>query len=725
MKRCCATWAVVSLLGIACLSAAQTSESGDSQATPFSLRCFAPDRRAVQRQFENALVGAASAERLRGWHELLGSEPHCTGTDGDLKVIDSLARSFREMGLETEVHWIWPYLSRPVAAELEILAPDPVALDLTEPPLDGDPYSTHPALTFPWNGMSGSGEAVGEVVYANYGRKEDFARLKELGIDVKGKIALARYGRNFRGYKAKFAEAAGAVGLIIYTDPADSGYMRGLMYPEGGWANERQVERGSITTLPYPGDPLTPGEPATENAKRLDPDKIDLPRIPVQPVSWSNAHEIMKRMKGAGVPDEWQGALPLPYRVTGGPDLRVRLKVQQKRDFIKTANVVARLPGAELPDEWIILGCHHDAWAFGAADPLAGTMVLVEAARCFADLAKQGLRPRRSILFGAWGAEEQGVVGSTEWVEAHKEELSRSAVMYINLDMASMGPLFNASGTPTLKQLVLDASMVVPQARQPDKSVFQDWSMRAKATGREAEPGVPRVGSMGGGSDHMGFYFHVGVPCMGMGGGGSRGTSYHSNYDNLHWYRKVVGEDYEPALMVTRVVSVTASRMANADLLPIDVAGYAQAMRDHLVEIKKKIDEAKLSVDLASLTLSLDEFETEARESRDAMTGWVGSGPSFDTLRQSLNAVIRSLERQWLTDEGLPGRPWYRSVFMAPDEDAGYASWPLPELRRAVERRDTDAAADACIALSDRLKAIQGQLNWARQHLHGKTPGIR
>ncbi len=701
--------AAVSAAGIATVLLAQPVDAGDSQATPFSLRCFAPDRRAGEIQFEQALVATASAERLRAWHELLGSEPHCTGTDGDLKVIDSLARSFREMGLEVEVHWIWPYLSRPVAAELEIIAPDRVALDLTEPPLDGDPYSTHPALTFPWNGMSGSGEVQGEVIYANYGRKEDFARLKELGVDVKGKIALARYGKNFRGYKAKFAEEAGAAGLIIYTDPADSGYMRGLMYPEGGWANERQVERGSITTLPYPGDPLTPGSPATEHATRLDPEKTDLPRIPVQPVSWSSAHEIMERMKGAGVPDEWQGALPLPYRVTGGPDLRVRLKVEQKRGFIKTANVVARLRGTELPDELVILGCHHDAWAFGAADPLAGTMVLMEAARCFSELAKQGQRPRRTIVFGAWGAEEQGVVGSTEWVEAHKDELTRSAVLYVNLDMASMGPLFNASGTPTLKQLVLDASMVVPQARQPEKTVFQDWSMRAKAMGREAEPGVPRVGSMGGGSDHMAFYFHVGVPCLSMGGGGSRGTSYHSNYDNLHWYRKVVGEDYEPALMVSRVLVVTTARMANADLVPFDVSGYAPAMRDHLTEIKKRADEAKLVVDLAALSAAIDKFEAAARAARDAMIDVVESEGAKSKPSRSNQAVVHA-ERVWLSESGLPGRPWYRSVFMAPDEDAGYASWPLPELRRAIEKKDSQSANAAVQSLIGRLEQIAESL---------------
>lgn len=679
----------------------------------YSLACFAPERRATQQAYESALMDTVSADRLHGFHDWLAGEPHIAGTPGDLRMVERIASEFRAMGLETEIDWFWAFLPTPVSAELEIVSPSPEVLSVREPALADDPFSSHADLTIGWNGYSGSGEVTAGVVYANYGTKEDFAELRRLGVDARGKIVLARYGGNYRGYKAKFAEDAGAVGLIIYTDPADSGYMRGLMYPEGGWATPDQIQRGSIKTIPWPGDPLTPGVHAGEHAERLDPDLLDLPRIPVQPVGWRAAQAIMERMTGAGVPEKWQGAMPMAYRLDGGPDLSVRLKVEQDRKVMKTANVTGTLRGSAKPDQWVLVGAHHDAWCFGAADPTCGTMLVMEAARVFAERARAGDRPERSIVFGAWGAEEMGIVGSVEWVEGKREALERGGVAYINLDMATMGPLFNASGTPLVADLIRDATRGVPQAREPSMTVFEEWSARSQAMG-----GRPRVRSMGGGSDHIGFWFFVGVPSMGMGSGGARGVSYHSNYDNLHWYRKVVGDDYEPGVMNTRVVSTVLARLARADALPIKPSAYADDLRTHAKGLAERAVELDVALDVAPLLEAVDRFEPVAARFEGALTSAIErGGDSLERVRRVSDDLLLTLERRWLDPEGLPGRPWFRSLYMAPDDDSGYSAWPLPGVRGAIEVGDPDGARRALDDLVSRIDSVRDALGSAADGL--------
>lgn len=655
---------------------------------PFSVACFRPDRREAHAAYERSLNAAASAESLRAFHDRLASEPHLAGSEGDLRMVEYIAGEFRQFGLEVETHWIWPYLSKPMAAELEIVSPTHVLLDVAEPPIDADPDTKHPSLTIGFSAFSGSGDATGEVVYANYGRKEDFEKLKSLGVDCRGKVVIARFGGNFRGYKAKFAEEAGAAALVIYTDPADSGYMRGLMYPEGGWATEKQIQRGTMATMPYWGDPLTPNVEATESAKRLDPSEVELPTIPIQPVGWGAAQQILERMQGAGVPEEsWQGALPFPYRLTGGAELRVRVMVKQERSLTKTANVVGTLRGTKYPDEYVIVGCHHDAWCFGAADPTAGTHVLMESARLFGEAAKRGERPERTILFAAWAAEEHGIVGSSEWVEANIDRLMKGGIAYFNLDMAAMGPLFNASGAPTLATLIVDATRDVPQPRDPERTVYTEWTTRKRAMDAASvvDP-VSLVGTMGGGSDHVGFYFHACIPSASVGGSGSRGTSYHSNYDTLRWYRKVVGEDYEPSLMVVRVLNIAVARLARGDVLPIDPRGIGPAVRKHLDELEKKAKAAGIAMDVGEQREFTKSIDARAKSLNERIIEKAGS---LDEGRLGrLNEVLLTLERSWFVKDGLPERSWLRSTFMAPDKDSGYAAWPLPLLRDAMEQKE-------------------------------------
>lgn len=701
---------VVSLGVFAGASPAQ--EAPDlNQPSSFTLSRFAPGRVNEQLSYEAALKSGASASNLRSLHATLASEPHMAGSEGDGRVIEFIADYFTQAGLEVETQWIWPYLSQPIDAALEIVTPEHLALNVTEPPVAGDPFSADPRLNIGFNAQSASGEVVSGIVYANYGRKEDFERLAEMGVDVTGKIAIARYGGNYRGYKAKYAQEAGAAGLIIYTDPAESGYMRGLLYPEGGWATDQQIQRGSIATLPWPGDPLTPMRAATEDAERLDPGEVALPRIPVQPVGWAAASEIMSRMTGEGVPEGWQGAMPFAYRLTGGPDLKVRLMVQQERRLTKTANVVGVLRGARYPDEWIIIGCHHDAWGFGAADPLAGTILVLEAARMFGEQARAGHRPDRSILFATWSAEEYGIVGSVEWVEAHREALLSNALMYINLDMASMGPLLNANGTPTLRPLILDAAREAPQAREPELTAYDQWLARSQMGTEGVDTNGPRVGSMGGGSDHIGFYFHVGAPTMSLSGSGSRGTSYHSNYDNLHWYHKVVGDDYEPALMLARVLGVLVARTANADALPFDPTGYAPDLRMHLNAIEKLAHAKGISLDLSALRREIDEFEQAATAFNAWLRDSIAAGAISAAELTSLNRrVLSRMESGWLDQNGLPERTWFKNLYMAPDETSGYSAWPLPGLRKEIEDRDAEGAARAVADLEVRLQALTQSL---------------
>jgi N-acetylated-alpha-linked acidic dipeptidase len=690
------------MLATACALASTVLAAPPITADP-GLRWFAPDAQTEQLKLESILLDTPDPDRLAAWHELLGSEPHVAGTPGDHRNIDRMVRAFESMGLDVERHAIWPYLAEPIDATVEIVSPVHETLPLGEAVLESDPHTAHPDRPMPFNAFAGSGDVTGEVVYVNRGRKEDFDRLAELGVDLTGKIAIARYGGNYRGYKARFAEAAGAAGLLIYTDPADSGYMRGLPYPEGGWANGTSIQRGSIVTLPYKGDVLTPFVEATKDAERLPPERVDLPTIPVQPIGWAAADRVLSKMSGRPLPQDWvgtwQGGLPFAYRIEGGPELRVRVAVEQKRAIRETANVIARLEGATHPEQMIVIGCHHDAWGFGAGDPLAGLICVMETARCFAAAAEQGFRPERTIVFAAWAAEEHGIIGSTEWCEANAEALSANGVAYINLDMAAMGTRFGSSASPTLKTIIAEATKAVPQARDDkNRNVYAVWT-------RDGERDAP-VGSLGGGSDHIGFYGHIGMPACGLGAWGSPGVSYHSNYDTLAWYRQVVGDDYEPARMVARVASILAARLANATILPLEPLRYARDARSHVDALATRADAIGVEIDLEPLLDAIDRYEEHMRPAWDAVLEALAAGRLDSRRIQRINQVLLRLERAWIDEPGLPGRPWFRNLYAATDPTSGYAAWMLPGIRAAIESGDRRAIEEAiarCKAAIERL----------------------
>ncbi len=685
-----ATLCATTVLGaVAVVHAQQPVDPAD-----VTIRFFAPQRRQAELARERQVVEAVDRANLARLHELLAREPHVAGSAGDARVVEAIAKEFEAMGLVVEKHPFWALLAEPVSAEVEILSLSPMQLRVEEPPIAGDPYSEAAGPTLGWNAYSGSGEATGEVVYANYGRKEDFEKLRELGVDVAGKIVVARYGGNFRGFKARFAEEAGAAGLLIYTDPRDSGYMQGLMKPEGGWATPWQIQRGSLKTLPYAGDPLTPGVEATLDAKRLDPEEVDLPHIPVQPLGWEAAGEILSRMQGPAVPGGaeggWQGGLPFTYRLTGGPDLRVRMKVEQRRSVQKSFNVLGTIPGSERPEELVVVGSHHDAWVHGAMDPLAGTILVLEAARVLSEQVRAGWRPKRSIVFAAWGAEEFGIIGSTEWVESRKKALGLGGVAYINLDGAARGPNLGASASPTLKQTLIDAARQVPATDEQGEqtTLLARWLSHAAD---KDHPEEPRFGVLGGGSDHVAFYCHVGVPSAGLRGGGAPGDTYHSLYDNVHWYKRILDDDYRSAEMLTQLVATALLRLADADLPPYDLTRTGRDFA-RLVEALAEEQEGFTASPLVEAANRLN--EQAARTQRTLLRAIEEGSLSAEQLDR-VERLLLAFERMWIVDRPLAPRPWYRNVFAATDPASGYGAWPLPALREALESGDDAALNEA------------------------------
>jgi N-acetylated-alpha-linked acidic dipeptidase len=664
---------------------------------------------AKQQRIEKILEQTPSPESLSRYHTVLCQEPHPAGSAGDRRMIPLLGQMLDDLGLEVERHDIWPYMPVHRGSRVEVLSGEAlIALPLQERGLEADPYSRDPRAAPAWNAYSAAGDVTAPVVYANYGTREDFEWLAARGLDLGGKIVVARYGRLYRGYKVAFAEQAGAAGVVLYSDPADSGYGRGIPYPEGGYYNGSSIQRGSVKTTPYPGDPLTPFEPATEDAERLAPDQVELPGIPVQAIGWDAAAEILGRMKGPAVPRGWQGGLPFAYRVTtGDAQLKVRLRVDQERRIQHTANVVGYLRGERHPEQWIVVGCHSDAWTFGAGDPHAGTIVLYEMARSFARAAERGFRPDRTIVLANWAAEEFGIIGSTEWCEAHAEELAEGGIAYLNLDMAAMGEGFSASASPLLKTLIAEATRDVPQARRLDEStVYDSWT--------ERHDGHVQFGDIGGGSDYLGFYTHLGIPSAAYGAWGSRGVSYHTNYETLSWYRRVVGEDYEPALMLARIGNLIVSRLANAPLLPYDLDRYGQDVQGHLDRLAEGSELEDLDKALWPLREAADAYGERAETLEGRLHELVERGDLAGEELDRVNAQLIRLEREWLRPEGLPDRPWYRSLYASPSPDSGYAAWMLPLLRHALERGDDasreqriTAAVEAYVEVFDRL---QGRL---------------
>jgi len=676
---------------------------------------FVTTNAARQAYCEARFLELPSGDTFREHLRIITANPHPTGSAAQVEVGHYLRRAMRAAGFSVREHPYDVYLPQLTDdVEAHIVTPVTMRLSNREAALPEDRFSGHPDLLNGWNAFSGSGDVTAEVVYANYGTRADYRALDSLGISLEGKIVIARYGGNYRGYKVLFAEAAGAAGVIMFNDaPA----VEVDAYPAGPMLSGEIIQRGSVLTLPWTGDPLTPFEPALPidgdvQVERLDPDEVGLHTIPVLPLGYNAASEIISRMTGEVAPDMWQGGLDMPYRLTGGSDLTVRVRVNQPKALTRAVNVVGTLEGSEFPEEWIILGAHYDPWAFGALDPNGGTAMLLTLADALGQLADEGCRPRRSILIAHWDAEEYGVIGSTEWVEEFLPELTSGAVAYINADGAVSGPNFSSSSSPSLKQPILDAISDVPYPKE-DKSVYEWWADRT-------ENGTPVMGNLGGGSDHIAFYTHAGIPSAGLSTGGASGV-YHSNYDNFAFFERFGDSEWIYGPMLTRVDGLLALRLANADLLPYDVVRYAVDTRTHVGTLMDVAESRRVEVELSQLVNATQGLDRAAEALDRARTERVAAGAVSSRDAARINAGFIGLEKAWLDDRGLQDRPWSRSLYVSPDPFSGYASWMLPGLRYEIET-DNPAAVpewevryiDAIQRLTARMDALTGLIRASR-----------
>tara|TARA_B110000459_G_scaffold190741_1_gene226109 strand:+ start:1023 stop:3122 length:2100 start_codon:yes stop_codon:yes gene_type:complete len=658
-----------------------TSQLSIAQHEGYSLDSW-NNQLEIEEMFANYIDKTSFKKHLKK----LTERPHVVGSEANEEVIRYIGEIMDNAGLDVTNYPYDVYLpNKPGSSLIEIVTPSREVLNQKEDIIQNDPFSDDPLLWKGWNAFSGSGDITAEVVYANYGRKEDFEALKSLGIDVNGKIVLARYGANFRGFKAKFAEANGAAGLIIFTDPKDSGYTKGLVYPDGPYYNESTIQRGSLLTTDFTGDPLTPFEPALpldgkKKIKRLDPKDAQLHTIPVTPIGYGEAEKILMQMKGKAVPQSWQGGLPFTYRLEGGSSLTIRLKVDQKIDFVRASNVIGMLRGSEAPDEWIILGCHLDAWGFGATDPNSGTAMLLSLSETLGVLKDKGYKPKRSILIGHWDAEEHGVIGSSEWVEQMRDELNAKGVVYMNFDGGVSGKSFGAAAAPTLKKIMVEASKVVKYP-YTDQSLFEFW--------KNDNQDEPSIRNLGGGSDHIAFYMHVGVPSLSGGAGGP--NLYHSNYDSFRFYEQYVDPEFQMGPMVEHMAGLMALRMANAELIPYNLNRYAQDLKIHFGNAESKIN--TYDQEFKGFKLTADAIKSLEQISQDLTLEIKSNLEDEDYSNKelhNLNQQLIALEKSFISDQGMYFGSWYKSLYASSDPFSGYAAWILPGLEYEIALKSSD-----------------------------------
>ena len=660
-----------------------------------------------QLKIEESLLKNIDKTSFKKHLKKLTERPHVVGSEGNQEVIRYIGEVMQLAGMKVTNYPYDVYLPKnPGTSLIEIVTPNRDVLNQKEDIIENDPYTKDPELWKGWNAFSGSGDVTAEVVYANYGRKEDFETLKSLGIDVSGKIVIARYGGNFRGYKAKFAEANGASGLIIYTDPQDSGFTKGLVYPNGPYYNSSTIQRGSLLTTDFTGDPLTPFEPALpldgkEKIERIDPKNAQLHTIPVSPIGYGEAEKILSQMNGDPVPQSWQGGLPFTYRLQGGSSLTVRLKVDQKIDFVRATNVIGMLKGTDAPDEWIILGCHLDSWGFGATDPSSGTAMLLSLSQTLGKLKDEGYSPKRSILIGHWDAEEHGVIGSTEWVEQMREELNAKGVIYMNFDGAVSGKGFGVSSAPTLKKLLVEASKDVKYP-YTDQSLYDFWN--------KENTNEPPIGNLGGGSDHIAFYMHVGVPSLSGGAGGP--NVYHSNYDSFRFYERYVDPEFQMGPMVEHIAGIMTLRMANGDIIPYNLNRYASDLKIHFTNAENKIN--LYNDEFNGFTLSKEAIKS-LEQTSDVLTQeirkYLNTGSFSKKNLSSINQQLIDLEKSFISDKGMYFGSWYRSIYASSDPFSGYAAWILPGLEYEIALKSSDRLYEWDKRYSDAINSLNFKMN--------------
>jgi N-acetylated-alpha-linked acidic dipeptidase len=681
---------------------------------------FTAGSAAGEREIEAKFKAIPSPAEERRQHRIFTAEPHIAGSERNNELARYIAEEWRSQGLEDVVIRRYEvYTTFPKSTFLEMIAPVRYQAGLREQPYEVDPDTRNPDVTSAWTGMSISGEVTAPVVYAHSGNPEDYALLRKRGIDVKGKVVLVRYSNpySYRGFKALTAEREGAAAMLVYSDPAEDGYKKGKVFPHGPWGPDSHIQRGAITyDFMVPGDPLTPGWASVEGAKRVPvSEAVSLPKIMALPLSWHDAKPLLENMDGPVAPKDWQGGLPIKYRL-GGTRVLVHLKIEMDNSIKPNYVVEARIRGSELPDEWVVLGNHRDAWVFGGVDPSSGTASMMEMTRALGELLKQGIRPRRTIVICSWDGEEVGLTGSTEWGEQFADELRKKAVAYINVDSSASGPDFQGSAVASLAPMLVEATHSL---RDPSgRSLYEAWKRTQAREKREARQAGKvtdddladtRIGS---GSDHTVFLNFVGMPTIGLQFEGPYGV-YHSMYDDFYWMNQFGDPGYRYHTLMSQLWGVLALRLANADLLPFDFASYAVNIRKFVNELTKGKDMRPLH--LQPVLTEIDAFEIAGARLNESMRKALASGKVDPKVAQKINEGTMQVERNWLNPEGIPGRPWFKHILYGARYT--YAHLELPGLTEAVEeanwvtaRQQAEILRHAMAANTKLLSQLSAQL---------------
>ncbi len=677
------------------------------------------DERRIEEHFRGVPQGPSAREHLRR----LTAEPHVAGTPEDRATAVYVRDQMRLFGLSAEFKEYQVWLNYPKTdPTVELLAPRRERISVREAVLKEDPTSANPKITPLFNGYSASGDVTAPLVYANYGLPPDYDALAKAGVDVKGKIVIVRYGNSFRGVKAKVAQDHGAVGCIIYSDPADDGYVQGEVYPEGPWRPVAAGQRGSVQFLfQYPGDPLTPGKPAIPGTPRISLEEAyaDIPRIPVQPLAYDEARKLIAPLKGPVRPRGFQGGFPFAYHVGGTNDVRVHLKTDMDYQSRTLWDVVARIDGDEEKDRWVIMGNHRDAWVFGAVDPNSGTATMLEVARGFGELLKSGWHPHRTIILCSWDGEEYGLIGSTEWAEENAQELQQKAVAYLNVDVAVNGPNYNASSVPSLWRLIRGATREVKDPKT-GKTIYQQWQDRTREQRNELDPDYDaeaRIGPLGSGSDYTPFLQHLGIASTDMGFGGDYGV-YHSAYDSFYWMSHFGDPDFVYHVAAAQLWGTMALRLADASALPFDYTDYANQIREYFNESVKlaKRRHLETAVDEKAMNDALKDFADEAARIERERQRLAGENDKSSSARlRRLNDALMGAERAFIDDRGLRGRPWYKHEIYAPGIFTGYAAQPLTDFRQALDDRNTTNLREGLDAIVAAIKRATEVLKKGRE----------
>ena len=750
------------VLFVAQLNGAQITSAKSSAPVPlpgYTAQSSNPER-DLEKKFQDGIV----RENLRENMRRMSARPHHVGSPYDKDNAEWILSKFKEWGFDAHIETFQVLFPTPKERIVELVQPTEFRAKLQEPPVPGDPTSNQTAEQLPtYNAYSIDGDVTAPLVYVNYGSRDDYEQLDRLGISVKGAIVIARYGENWRGTKPKVAGEHGAIGCIIYSDPKDDGYFQGDDYPKGGWRPKDGVQRGSVMDTDYPGDPLTPGVGATADAKRLSiPEARTITKIPVLPISWGDALPLLSALAGPVPPEKWRGALPLTYHVGPGP-AKVHLKVTSNWDMKPVNDVIATLRGSAAPDQWVIRGNHFDAWVNGADDPLSGMSAVLEEARMLGELHKQGWTPKRTIIYCAWDGEEPGLLGSTEWVETHGEQLYKHAVAYINSDSNGRG-FFHASGSHDLEKLIND---VVRELNDPEKniSVWQRarLSRIANAKNPEERSEIRKradltIGALGDGSDYASFLDHAGISALNIGYGGENDAdSYHSIYDDFDWYTHFVDTDFSYGRAMAQTGGTTVLRLADADIIPFEYVGMAETIAKYVTELEKQlkdmqeeITERNLELKEGVFTATADPRKTSVPPPHETTPPYMNFAPlknGVEALKRSaeryqsaaakaqaetapalspqaldsLNTDLLKIQRTFLTERGLPERPWFKHQVYAPGAYTGYGAKPIAAVREYMDEKKWTEAEAQVPGVAKVLEDVAAAIGKAADDLEATT----